>query len=97
MIGGDRARVRVILVETDAVREIGAEFAEHPAHPAEDEIGLSATLMVMAKHRVAGRPQDGLVDHAGAPVIGLVAGQKDPWSGIHCIGIVNRCPEQIFD
>jgi hypothetical protein len=44
--------------ERDAVREIGAEFAEHPAHPAEDE---------------------------------------DPWSGIHCIGIVNRCPDQIFD
>jgi hypothetical protein len=97
MIGGDRPRVRVVLVEPDTVREIGAEFGQHAAHPVEDEIGLPAALVVMAKQRVAGRSRDGLVDHASAPVIGLVTGQKEPGPCLHCIGIGNRCPKQIFD
>jgi hypothetical protein len=61
MIGGDRARVRIVLVEPDTVREIGTEFGEHPAHPVEDEVGLPATLVMMAKQRVAGRSRDGIV------------------------------------
>ena len=55
VIGSDCPWVRVILVEPDAVREIGAKFLEHAAHPVEDKIGLPAALVVVAKQRVAGR------------------------------------------
>jgi hypothetical protein len=55
MIGSDGPRVRVILIEPDAVREVGAEFAEQSAHPPQDEIGLPAAL-VLTEEREAGRP-----------------------------------------
>ena len=97
VIGSDRPRVRVVLVEPDTVCEIGAKFLEDATHSPEDEIGLPAALVVMTEQRVAGRPRDGLVDHAGAPVIGLVAGQKEPGPCPHRIGIGDRHPHQIFD
>ena len=58
---------------------------------------LFAAFVVMAKQRVAGRSRHGFVYHASAPVIGLVPGQKEPRPCLHCIGIGNRCPKQIFD
>ena len=78
VIGRDCPWVRVVLVEPDAVREIGAKFLEHAAHSLEDEIGLPAALVVMTEKRVAGRPRDPLVDPARAPIIGLVTSQEEP-------------------
>ena len=97
MIGGDRPRVRVILVKSDAVREIGAEFGEHAPHPAENEIGLAAALMMMAEQRVAGRARDRLLHRPAAPIIGLVAGQEHPRPGLDSIGIGKGCSEQLVD
>jgi hypothetical protein len=49
VIGSDCPWVRVILVEPDAVREIGAKFLEHAAHPVEDKIGLPAALVLVTE------------------------------------------------
>jgi hypothetical protein len=68
VIGGDRPRVRVVLIEPDAVREVGAEFAQQPAHSPQDEVALP-TAAVMAIKWKSWRPDD-LVGNADLPIIG---------------------------
>jgi hypothetical protein len=36
MIGGNRSRHRVILIEPDRMRQVGAEFAQDTTHPPQD-------------------------------------------------------------
>src|SRR5262249_42957457 len=78
-------RVGVVLIQPDAVREIGAELAEQLAHALQDEIAL-ASAAVMAMERKARRPGDLLWD-AGFTVIRLVPGQEEPRAGLDGIGV----------
>src|SRR5438046_246959 len=55
MIGGNRSRHRVILIEPDGMRQIGPEFAQHTTHPPQDEIALTAAA-VAAMQRKPWRP-----------------------------------------
>ena len=96
VIGGDGPRVRIVLIEPDGVREVGAEFAEHSAHPPQNEICLPPAL-VLTEKREARRPKDRLVHPARLPIIGLVAGQKDPGPGLYRTGKGNRRTQQVVD
>src|SRR5215469_13168497 len=97
VIGRDRARVRIILVEPDGMREIGAEFAEHLAHAAQHEIGLTAARVVPAVSGEPGKSRDGGIDGATAPIEGFVAGQEDPRPGFYGISIGGGRSGQVLD
>ena len=95
VIGGDGFRVRVVLIQADAVREIGTELAEQLAHAPQDEVAFAAAAIV-AIERKARRAGD-VLRHPGFPVIGLVPGQKDPRAGLDRIGVGHRRTQQRRD
>lgn len=45
MIGGNRSRHRVILIEPDGMRQVGAEFAQDTTHPPQNEIALTVAAV----------------------------------------------------
>ena len=95
VIGGDRLRVRVVLVEPHRVRQVGAEFLQDAAHALQDEVALAAAARQPVE-RKARRPGD-LRRRAGREIDGLVAGQEQPRPGLDRIGVGERGAEQMVD
>jgi hypothetical protein len=95
MIGGNRSRYWVILIEPDGMRQIGAEFAQHTTHPPQDEIALTAAA-VAAMKRKPRRPSH-LVGDAGLPVVRFVPSKENPGTGFDGIGVRDRCPKKAVD
>ena len=95
VVGGDRARVGIVLIEPDRMREIGAVLAQQPRHPLQHVIGFAAAPVMRAVCGKSRRPADTGVDLPGLPVEGLVSGQEDPWPGLDRTGIRDRHTEQL--
>ena len=93
MIGGDRFRVRVVLVEPHGMRGVRAEFPQYPLHPLQDEIALAAAAR-SAIQRETGRPRHRFRD-AALEIERLMPGQKDPLPGLHRIGVLDRRSQQL--
>jgi hypothetical protein len=88
VVGIDRKRGRIILVEADGVAEIGPEFAQNVPHALEDEIALAAASRP-SEHRKA-RWACHLRGDAACEVESLVPGQKNPRPSLDRIGVANR-------
>jgi hypothetical protein len=95
MIGGNRSRHRVILIEPDGMRQVGAEFAQHTTHPLQDEIALTAAALAAMKRKP--RRPGNLVRGAGLPIVRFVPGKENPRTGFDGIGIRDRCPKKAVD
>src|SRR6185503_7801560 len=95
VIGGDRLRVRIVLVETYRVRQVRAELLQDAPHALQDEIALAAAARQPVE-RKTGRPGYRR-RRAGSKIDGLVTGQEQPRAGLDCIGVRERGSEQMLD
>ena len=93
MVGGDRFRVRIVLVEPHGPAQLGPEFPQDMPHPLQDEIALPAAAG-SPEQRKPRRPRHGLRDAAGE-IKRLVPGQKDPRPRLDRIGVRHRQAQQI--
>ena len=90
MIGVDRGRGRIELIEAHTLTKVGAEFLQDPTHPLQDEIALAPPARP-AEEREPRRARYRLGD-ADGEIEGLMTGQENPRPGLHRIGVGNTAP-----